>query len=82
MQVSAAALQQLVAPVQAHTQALTTIARPGEQEGSSEAIAVGYEYTQQVSLTQTGHTLQWEERVLVVRSPLPTHHQAAGCISL
>ncbi len=68
MQVSAAALQQLVAPVQAHTQALTTIARPGEQEGSSEAIAVGYEYTQQVSLTQTGHTLQWEERVLVVRS--------------
>ncbi len=68
VQVSAAALQQLVAPVQARTQALTTIERAGEEEGSSEAIAVGYEYTQQVSLTQNGQSVQWEERVVVVRS--------------
>src|SRR5713101_8366043 len=31
-------------------------------------MAVGYAYTQQVSLPQNGQTLQWEERVLVVRS--------------
>jgi transposase len=68
VQVSAATLQQLVAPVQAHTQALTTIERAGEEVGSSEAIAVGYEYTQQVSLTQHGQSVQWEERVVVVRS--------------
>src|SRR5713226_5586803 len=68
VQVSAAALQQLVAPVQAKSQALTTIERTGEEEGASEAIAVGYEYTQQVSLTHNGQTMQWEERVLVVRS--------------
>jgi transposase len=66
VQVSAATLQQLVAPVQARTQALTTIERAGE--GSSEAIAVGYEYTQQVSLTQHGQSVQWDERVVVVRS--------------
>src|SRR5216684_1701753 len=68
VQVSAAALQQLVAPVQAKSQALTTIERAGEEEGASEAMAVGYAYTQQVSLPQNGQTLQWEERVLVVRS--------------
>src|SRR5713226_6241696 len=67
VQVSAATLQQLVAPVQAHTQALTTIQRESE-EGAPEAMAVGYAYTQQVSLPQNGQTLQWEERVLVVRS--------------
>src|SRR6266849_3908851 len=49
VQVSAATLQQLVAPVQANTQAVTTIERESE-EGSPEAIAVGYAYTQQVSL--------------------------------
>ena len=67
VQVSAATLQQLVAPVQAKTQAVTTIERESE-EGSPEAIAVGYEYTQRVSLTQRGQTIQWNERVLVVRS--------------
>jgi len=67
VQVSAATLQQLVAPVQAKSQGLTTIERPGE-EGCSEAIAVGYEYTQQVSLTQNESTMHWDERVLVVRS--------------
>ena len=67
VQMSAATLQQLVAPVQANTQALTTIERESE-EGSREAIAVGYEYTQPVSLTQDGQTIQWDERVLVVRS--------------
>ena len=67
VQMSAATLQQLVAPVQANTQALTTIERESE-EGSREAIAVGYEYTQPVSLTQNGQTIQWDERVLVVRS--------------
>jgi transposase len=67
VQVSAATLQQLVAPVQAKTQPVTTIERESE-EGSPEAIAVGYEYTQQVSLTQNGQTIRWDERVLVVRS--------------
>jgi transposase len=67
VQVSEASLQQLVAPVQAGTQAVRTIERESE-EGSSEALAVGYEYTQQVSLTQNGQTIQWDERVLVVRS--------------
>jgi transposase len=68
VQVSAAVLQQLVAPVQAGTQPLRTIERQREEEESPEAIAVGYEYTQQVSLTQNGQTMQWDERVLVVRS--------------
>jgi transposase len=68
VQVSAATLQQLVAPVQAKSQGLTTIERPGEEEGSAEAIAVGYEYTQQVCLTQNESIMQWDERVLVVRS--------------
>src|SRR5713226_2291061 len=67
VQVSTATLQQLVAPVQAHTQVLTTIQRESE-DGALEAIADGYEYTQQVSLTQHGQTMQWNERVLVVRS--------------
>jgi len=67
VQVSAATLQQLVAPVQAGTQPLRTIERQREEE-SPEAIAVGYEYTQQVSLTQNGQSMQWDERVLVVRS--------------
>jgi transposase len=68
VQVSEATLHQLVAPVQAGTQRLTTIERQSEQEESPEAIAVGYEYTQQVTLTQDEHTVQWDERVLVVRS--------------
>jgi transposase len=67
VQVSEARLQQLLAAVQAGTQPLTTIARQREEE-SPEAIAVGYEYTQQVMLTQDEQTVQWDERVLVVRS--------------
>ena len=78
VQVSEATLQQLVAPVQAGTQRLTTIKRQSEQEESPEAIALGYEYTQQVTLTQDEHTVQWDERVLVVRSlKLAQTHQAA-----
>ena len=68
VQVSAATLRSLVAPVQAGTQHLRTIERQSEQDNHPEAIAVGYEYTQQVSLTQDKHTVQWDERVLVVRS--------------
>ncbi len=68
VQVGAATVQQLVAPVQAGTQRLTSIARQSEEEESTEAMAVGYEYTQQVSLTQDEQTVQWDERVLVVRS--------------
>ena len=67
VQVSAASLQRLVAPVQANTQAVTTIHRPSD-DGSCEAIALGYEYTQQVTLTQHERAVQWDERVLVVRS--------------
>jgi transposase len=67
VQVSAAILQQLLAPVQAGPQPLRTIERQREEE-SPEAIAVGYEYRQQVSLTQNGQPMQWNERVLVVRS--------------
>lgn len=67
VQVSAAALQRLVAPVQAGTQRLTTIERQREDD-ESEAIAVGYEYTQQVSLTQNEQLVQWDERVVVGRS--------------
>src|SRR5947209_6823062 len=78
VQVSAATLQQLVAPVQAKSQGLTTIERPGEEEGSSEAIAVGYEYTQQVCLMQNESTMQWDERVLVVRSLQLAHTQQAA----
>src|SRR5947208_14835087 len=51
VQVSQASLQQLLAPVQAKSQAVTTIERESE-EGCPEAIALGSEYTQQVSLTQ------------------------------
>src|SRR5713101_6043260 len=67
VQVSEATLQRLVAPVQAGTQRLTTIERQTEDD-ESEAIAVGYEYTQQVTLTQNEQLVQWDERVLVVRS--------------
>ena len=67
VQVSEATLQQLVAPVQAKTQPVTTIERESE-DGSPEAMAVGYEYTQQVTLIQDEHMVQWDERVLVVRS--------------
>ncbi|HEY6412004.1 MAG TPA: IS1634 family transposase [Ktedonobacteraceae bacterium] len=78
VQVSEATLRRLVAPVQAGTQPLRTIERRGEQDERAEAIAVGYEYTQQVSLTQHEHTVQWGERVLVVRSlKLAQRHQAA-----
>jgi len=77
VQVNAATLQQLVAPVQANTQAVTTIERESE-EGSLETIAVGYEYTQQVSLTQNGQSMQWEERVLVVRSLTLAYTQQAA----
>src|SRR5712692_575122 len=77
VQVSAATLQQVVAPVQANTQAVTTIERESEA-GSPEAIAVGYEYTQQVSLTQNGQTMQWDERVLVVRSLTLAQRQQAA----
>jgi len=77
VQVSAATLQQVVAPVQANTQAVTTIERENE-DGSPEAIAVGYEYTQQVSLTQNGQTMQWDERVLVVRSLTLAQRQQAA----
>jgi len=67
VQVSEATLRRLVAPAQAGTQSLTTIERRSEDE-RAEAIAVGYEYTQQVSLKQHEHTVQWDERVLVIRS--------------
>ena len=67
VQVSAARLQQLVAPVQAKTQAVRTIQRQRE-DGSAEVIALGYEYTQQVSLMQEESAVQWDERVLVIRS--------------
>ncbi len=77
VQVSEASVQQLVAPVQASTQAVMTIERHNEDD-SPEAIAVGYEYTQQVTLTQNDHSMRWEERVLVVRSlKLAQTHQAA-----
>ena len=77
VQVSAALMQQLVAPVQANTQAVTTIERQRE-DGSAEAIAVGYEYTQQVTHMQEERLVQWDERVLVIRSlTLAQRHQAA-----
>ncbi len=78
VQVSEASLQQLVAPVQANTQAVTTIERQSEEDGSPEAIAVGYEYTQQVTLMQGESAVQWDERVLVIRSlKLAQRQQAA-----
>ena len=78
VQVSAATLRSLVTPVQAGTQRLTTIERQSEQDDHPEAIAVGYESTHQVSLTQDKHTVQWDERVVVVRSlKLAQTHQAA-----
>jgi transposase len=67
VQVSEATLRRLVAPVQSGTQPLTTIEQRSEDE-RAEAIAVGYEYTQQVSLKQQEHSVQWDERVLVIRS--------------
>jgi len=78
VQVSEASLQQLVAPVQANTQAVTTIERQSEEDGSPEAIAVGYEYTRQVTLMHGESAVQWDERVLVIRSlKLAQRHQAA-----
>src|SRR5260370_277064 len=50
-QVGATMVHQLVAPVQAGTQRLTSIARQTEDD-ESEASAGGYKYTQQVTLTQ------------------------------
>jgi transposase len=67
VQVSQATLQQLVAPVQTGTQPVTTIERQSEDD-QPEAIAVGYEYTQQLTLLQEEQVVQWNERVLVVRS--------------
>jgi transposase len=67
VQVSEATLRRLVAPVQAGTQPLATIAQRSEDE-RAEAIAVGSEYMQQVSLKQNEHTVQWDERVLVICS--------------
>jgi len=67
VQVNEAALQRLVLPVQAKRQPVKTIEQKNE-DGSSEVIAVGYEYRQHVSLTQEQSTVQWDERVLVVRS--------------
>lgn len=78
VQVNQAALQQLVAPVQAGTQGLTRIERQGEEEESPQVIAEGYEYTQQVTLTQDEQTMQWDERVLVVRSLKLAHTQQAA----
>ena len=77
VQVSEAMLHQLVAPVQTGTQPLTTIARQREEE-SPQAIAVGYEYTQQVMLTQHEQAVQWDERVLVVRSLKLAQTQQVG----
>jgi transposase len=77
VQMSETTLQQLVAPVQARTQAVTTIERVNE-EGSSEAIALGYEYRQQISLTQNEQMMQWDERVLVVRSLALAQKQQAA----
>jgi transposase len=68
VQVSEATLRRLVAPVQAGEQRVTTIEQQHEQDELPKAIAVGYEYSQQVTLTQDGHSMQWDERVLVVRS--------------
>src|SRR5437016_13589086 len=51
VQVSEAALQRLVAPVQTKRPPVRTIEQKNE-DGTSEVIAVGYEYTQQVSWTQ------------------------------
>ena len=53
--------------MQAKTQAVRMIQRQRE-DGSAEVIALGYEYTQQVSLMQEESTVQWDERVLVIRS--------------
>src|SRR2546421_407653 len=68
VQVSEATLRHLVAPVQAGEQQVTTIKRQREQDEHPEAIAVGYEYSQRVKLEEEGQTVQWDERVLVVRS--------------
>jgi transposase len=67
VQVNEAALQRLVAPVQTKRQPVRTIEQKNE-DGTSEVMAVGYEYTQQVSWTQDERTVQWDERVVVVRS--------------
>lgn len=67
VQVSGAALQRLVAPVQAKEQPVTTITRKNA-DGSSHVMAVGYEYRQHVTWTQDESSVQWDERVLVVRS--------------
>jgi len=78
VQVNEATLGRLLAPVQAGEQQVTTIERQREQDEHPTAIAVGYEYSQQVTLTQNGHFMQWDERVLVVRSlKLAQTHQAA-----
>jgi transposase len=77
VQVSAASLQRLVAPEQANTQAVTTIHRPSD-DGFCEAIALGYEYTQQVTLTQHERTVQWDKQVLVMRSLILAQNQQAA----
>ena len=77
VQVSATSLQQLVAPVLAETQRMTTLRRPND-DGSSEAIAEGYEFTHPVTLMQEGQSVQWEERVLVVRSLALAQKQRAA----
>jgi hypothetical protein len=77
--VSAATLQQVVAPVQAKSQGLATMERPGEQDGSSEAMAVGSEDTPHVYLTQNECPYAMgDERVLVVRwlKVAQMHHAA------
>ncbi len=77
VQVSEATLQRLVAPVQAGIQPLRTIERQGEDD-QPQAIAVGYEYTQQLTLVQDEHCVQWDERVLVVCSLTLAQKQQAA----
>jgi transposase len=70
-QVSAEALERLLAPVWAQRQALSPVWRPAEQgapEPEPELIAEGYECTVEIEATLDGRRVRWRERQLVVRS--------------
>src|SRR6266581_9439952 len=60
VQVTEAKLRSLLAPVQSEPQRLRPIERQNEDD-QPEQIATGYEFTQQVTLSQDGQTLTWDE---------------------
>lgn len=69
VQLSAKAIDQRLAPVWSHHQALTPIYRPAtEPETPLEKIAAGFEWTEDLTDTVNDQVWQWTERRFLIRS--------------